>query len=710
MAGIMALINQKYGPQGQANFVLYPLAAQYPTVFNDVTIGNNNEPCYSSTVGSWAGCAKDKNDSYYSLQNYYATPGYDEASGLGTIDVNQLLTYWSKITFTPSTTTLTLAPATITHGTNVTATATVTGKGTPAGAVSLVANTTLPNNKSVTYVQLGAGGTGSTQFTNLPGGTYTLTGQYSGDGINAPSTSAPVTVTVAPEASILAFSPQYQDPITLQPDPITKGTQVPYNSNLLMDIQIEGAAGTVDGSPTGTVTFTNGSTILATVPVSAQGTAEYNANSLPPGTYSIGASYSGDASYKASTVAPVTFSVVQAGTQGFIFPDFTVTYNPDGSYGYLAGQSTNISALIFPNVEGGVNVVCPTGSVTFQLGSAAPATFPLVPCEFLEYGYYSVANDVLTNLQAGTYTLTVTYTGDANFTPLTLTQLIEVVPSKLLPSTTTFTISPALSSITPTTIVTLTATVAGNGTITPTGSIGFSLANTINGGTFNLKPTGNGTATAAFSFRAADLLTGPNSMVINYLGDSNYLPSVASVQVVPNDPTDFTLATTTPIVAITSGSTSSASFILGSENGFAGSVALTCTAPAALACTLPSASVSLTAGGNATATININTVTATGVSGRNSTQGPLWKGLAAPVFAAMLLFFIPNRKRFGRVLFALVFCVALGAVSGCTHSQHTTAEPVFTYANAAPGTYNIVVTGTAANGIVHNQNVTIVVQ
>jgi hypothetical protein len=46
MAGIMALVNQKFGPQGQANFTLYPLAAQYPTTFNPIDVGSNNFPFY----------------------------------------------------------------------------------------------------------------------------------------------------------------------------------------------------------------------------------------------------------------------------------------------------------------------------------------------------------------------------------------------------------------------------------------------------------------------------------------------------------------------------------------------------------------------------------------------------------------------------------------------------------------------------------------
>ncbi len=710
MAGIMALINQKYGPQGQANFVLYPLAKQFPAAFHDITVGNNNEACYSFTVGVWAGCALDTNgDGYYSLQNYYATPGYDQASGLGTVDVNEMITDWSKVSFTSSATSLSLSPTTFTHGTTVTATATVTGTGTPAGAVSVVANTTLPNNKSATYIQLGAGGTGTTTLTNLPGGTYTVVGDYSGDGINAASVSAPVTVTVNPEASTLAFSPQYLDPITIEPDPIVAGSQVPFNSELLIDVQIEGAAGTVDGTPTGSVTFTNGSATLAVVPVSTGGTAQFSASSLPPGTYSIGASYSGDASYNASTVAPVSFTVVKAPTNGFFGPDATGTYNPDGSLGYLAGQSASVEVLLYPNVEG--VALCPTGSVTFQLDSTTPVTSTITSCEYLEFGYYSIANDFFPSLPAGTHTLTATYPGDANFMPLTMTQVIEATPSTLLPSTTTFTVSPSLANIDPSTNVTLTATVAGNGTIAPTGKVSVALANFLSLGTFPLTPAANGTATVTISFRASSLLGGPNVVIVTYPGDTNYLPSVTSTQVIPDDPTDFTLAAVTPNLVIASGSTGTGTVTLGSENSFAGAVSLTCTAPSALLCSVP-ASATLTAAGSTTATFTINTVTAISATAHNSNQTPLWKGVTAPVLAAFLLLVLPVRKRrFGRVLFALLCSVALGAgIMGCSGSQHVTKEPVITYQNAAPGTYNVVITGTAANGLIHNQNITVIVQ
>ena len=49
-AGIMALVDQKYGRQGQADFVLYPLKTQFPAAFHDITVGTNSVPCNVDTI------------------------------------------------------------------------------------------------------------------------------------------------------------------------------------------------------------------------------------------------------------------------------------------------------------------------------------------------------------------------------------------------------------------------------------------------------------------------------------------------------------------------------------------------------------------------------------------------------------------------------------------------------------------------------------
>lgn len=87
MAGIVALINQITNHttgSGNINPILYPLAASLPAAFHDVTTGNNqvpfSPPCVPSTqIG------------------YTATPGYDLATGLGSIDAFFLVANWASV-------------------------------------------------------------------------------------------------------------------------------------------------------------------------------------------------------------------------------------------------------------------------------------------------------------------------------------------------------------------------------------------------------------------------------------------------------------------------------------------------------------------------------------------------------------------------------------------------------------------------------------
>jgi subtilase family serine protease len=87
-AGVVALLNQKAGsPQGLINPDLYVLAASSAGsyIFHDVTSGNNVVPC---TAGS-----KDCPGS--GSFGYTAGTGYDQVTGLGSVDAYNFITNWS---------------------------------------------------------------------------------------------------------------------------------------------------------------------------------------------------------------------------------------------------------------------------------------------------------------------------------------------------------------------------------------------------------------------------------------------------------------------------------------------------------------------------------------------------------------------------------------------------------------------------------------
>ena len=80
-AGIMALINQKTnGRNGLANTRLYSLAAQTPSVFHDVSSGNDDVPCVSGSASCTGGFTT----------GFSAGAGFDLATGWGSVDANAL--------------------------------------------------------------------------------------------------------------------------------------------------------------------------------------------------------------------------------------------------------------------------------------------------------------------------------------------------------------------------------------------------------------------------------------------------------------------------------------------------------------------------------------------------------------------------------------------------------------------------------------------
>ena len=197
-AGIMALVDQQMallnpglGPrQGQPNYALYRLAAAqnaYPSqcdgssttvspaaacIFNDVTVGNNAVP----------------GEVNYSLPtaDYQAGAGYDLATGLGSVNVANLVSQWNTVLFSPTLTTITFSPSTIVHGDKVNITITVapsSGTGIPTGDVAL-----LGSERGATEVGLFnlTGGVAASTTNSLPGGTYSLFASYGGDATFAP--------------------------------------------------------------------------------------------------------------------------------------------------------------------------------------------------------------------------------------------------------------------------------------------------------------------------------------------------------------------------------------------------------------------------------------------------------------------------------------------------------------------------------------------
>ncbi len=182
-AGIVALLNQSLNAKspnvppgvGNINPTLYRLAQSSSDAFHDVTAGDIFVPCQQGSPN----CVDGK-------LGFAAGPGYDLASGLGSVDAARLVAVWNSGTV--STTTLTSSVLTITADEKVDLTATVVGEaGAPTGAVTFVTNDIVLGT-----VQLIAGAKSSIASISVDGaliigGNGDVFATYSGDSIYAAS-------------------------------------------------------------------------------------------------------------------------------------------------------------------------------------------------------------------------------------------------------------------------------------------------------------------------------------------------------------------------------------------------------------------------------------------------------------------------------------------------------------------------------------------
>jgi hypothetical protein len=177
-------------------------------------------------------------------------------------------------------------PGTVDNAITFAAAVTSTGV-TPTGSVNFFANGTIALGTGT----LNAGGTAQITNATLGAGTYQITAVYAGDADNAGAASAAISL-------IVGTIPTVTD--------LTGASSTGANSQtiLVSTVQNKGFAG---ATPTGTVTFTSGSTTIGAATLNADGVASMTPD-LGSGSYSIIATYSGDALHgpSASVAVPIS--------------------------------------------------------------------------------------------------------------------------------------------------------------------------------------------------------------------------------------------------------------------------------------------------------------------------------------------------------------------------------------------------------------------
>ncbi len=446
-AGVMALVNQAYGRQGNANFVLYPLAAQSEAscassatmaagannsscIFYDVITGNDSVAC----AGGSPECSNTSSASgqYGILVSgnpaaaaWTTTSGYDLATGLGSVNVANLVNKWTS-NFTPSGITLSLAtspatnPITLTHGQSINFTVDVTsGSGTPSGDVSLIATTgsSASNATGVGPFTL-SGGTATGSTIMLPGGSYNVTAHYAGNGTFAASDSTPgIPVTVSKESSQTEIR---LVTLSTTAPPAYNLTTTPYGSPYILRMDVTNSSGQLcANATTGLISYPcpNGALTVSPAPtdenpppgtvpgsytLNSQGYAEDQPIQLPGGTYNFVASYVGDNSYTGSRSPTVPITITPAPT--------TTTLSASAA----SSDVLNLTATISTESNG----IAPTGTVQFLNGSTSLGSTQVVNA----YPYSATSGEPAgavvpyqPMLPGGTYNITAQYSGDTNY-------------------------------------------------------------------------------------------------------------------------------------------------------------------------------------------------------------------------------------------------------------------------------------------------------
>ncbi len=604
--------------------------------------GNPSYPDHSVTVAG--GMALDANDAIYfagsttdatfgTTTGTYTTPG-------PTGDAHAFFAKLSKV-LQPDSTALTLAPATVATGNTVTYKAVVTGtyQNTPAptGTITFTATNTTPAAVLGTAMLDGTG-TATLTTTAPAAGTYTVVASYGADTVYDVSTSASATLTVKDAVATTT---------TLTATP----TAAKVGGNVTLNATVAGA----NGTPTGTITFMDGSTILSTVNL-ASGAASYSTSTLSVASHNITAVYSGDATFAKSTSAVQTVTVTA----------YTVTASLTAS---PSVSPTGGTVTLNATLSGATGTAAPTGKITFYNGTAMLGSATLAN---------NAASLSVTTLPAGTDSLTAVYSGDANYAAATSgAQVVVVRP----PAATTITLASSAASTSVGLPVTFTATLSSTATSgMATGTVTF------NDGTTSLG-TGTISATGTATFTTSALAAGTHSITAVYSGDALYLGSTSAALTETEAAPTVALTASVSSLTITRGNSGTVTLTATPMGAYSGTLTFSCgNLPAHTACLFAPATLTFTQG----TTPQTSTLTVTTKDGTTAMLhrdgGFTARGIVAAVlFLPIGLLGVAARRRNKSAianagLWMLLLAASLGVagMSGCGGSTTTTASGSYT--------------------------------
>ena len=670
-AGVAAIIAQKNGPQGNLAPTLYELSRR-AGIFEDVQQGNTRLACAPGSPECDAS----------GHIGFDAAVGYDLATGLGSINVQNLVNDWARAAATGTGTTsvvLTVAPAVqnntynpsaqITFSASVSSltagsapTGTVTfSDATPSGTITIGGSAVTLDSSGKASVTVNSG---------LPIGGNNVTAQYSGDANYASNQSSPpfvvtvsksqTTPTISAPATVAAGA-TFNATVTITAGTPPAGSLPPSGSVIMA----------VDGVQVATATLTTTAGITsATFSLTAPTTS---------GSHNLQATYPGDANYN-SSVATVSFTISKSATVT------TLTANP----GVLTpGTTETLTASVAP-LNSSTTTYSITGTVAFYDGNILLGTATI-----------SANSATLTGLSLSTsaaHSLTAVYSGDASWGPST-SNAVVLVPL-LFADSVTLAVNPG--TVSPGQVVTLVATVTpavAPATTTeqnPTGNVIYYDGSTIIG-TVALVVGPNHTATA--TLLNATLPGGSDVLSAFYLGDSFYQPGTSNSITINVQDFAITPSSTNPPTNLTivKGSSGAASFNVTGLGGFNNQIQVVCAVPTQDDMTCQASPQQVVP--PATVTFTVQTFTAGSQTTSENRPSPLWpRVLGGTALAALVFFVVPFGRRariftdrMRTLLVMALLLTGLGAAGvGCSNSVTTPVS-----GGTALGVATLKITGTA---------------
>lgn len=525
MAGVMALINEQTGyAQGNPNQALYAMAAAQTysecsaenstssgCYFNDIDVGTISTPCdyqgkaleggavygsngwtlskTSSGLASPDCSVSSPSDVVGALSGYGAATGYDQTTGLGSLNVSNVVNasaFWSSVPTGLANPTVSVSPAStaIYPDSPLNVDVAVSGtSGTPTGSIQISGGG---------YTSASATLSAGDYTFSIPGGSFsgtgnsysvTLTANYAGDGTYNPA-SGTSSVTVNKRSSTVTVTPASQS--------------INSNASLNVTVAVTGAGAT----PTGTMTLTSGS-YSGTATLSG-GSANFTIPAdtfTTSGNYTLTANYAGDNIY---TTGQNTASVnVTASPTG---ATVTVTAAPSVS------PDQNLAVSITVAGSSGT----PTGTVVLSGGgytSSSQALSNGITTFLIPPGSFTGSGNSFSVIMTANYSGNTAYAQTSGSTSVTVAK-----------RTPTVTVTPSTSSLSSTAALNVSVRVAGAGT-NPTGTVslattGYSANSTLSAGMANFTIPAN-TFTSSGSF----------TLTASYTGDGDYISQQSSASV-----------------------------------------------------------------------------------------------------------------------------------------------------------------------------------